>query len=79
MTSPPLLWPPAPRETRILYLARFAPDDPFYTAKPESTTTGYAEYHFRIFEALRDRDAAARVAAGDAGHREFRWSAITIV
>ena len=54
MTSPPLLWPAAPRETRILYLARFAPDDPFYSVKPEGTTTGYAEYHFRIFEALRD-------------------------
>nr|WP_294516825.1 hypothetical protein [uncultured Rhodopila sp.] len=54
MTSPPLLWPAAPRETRILYLARFAPDDPFYTVKPEGTTTGYAEYHFRIYEALRD-------------------------
>jgi D-alanine-D-alanine ligase len=54
MTTQPLLWPAAPRETRILYLARFAPDDPFYTVKPEGTTTGYAEYHFRIFEALRD-------------------------
>nr|WP_294506881.1 hypothetical protein [uncultured Rhodopila sp.] len=54
MTSPPLLWPVTPRQTRILYLARFAPDDPFYTVKPEGTTTGYAEYHFRIYEALRD-------------------------
>jgi D-alanine-D-alanine ligase len=54
MTSPPLMWPAAPSETRILYLARFAPDDPFYTVKPEGSAFGYAEYHFRIFEALRD-------------------------
>jgi D-alanine-D-alanine ligase len=52
MTSPPLLWPAAPGKTRILYLARFAPDDPFYSVKPEGTAFGYAEYHFRIFEAL---------------------------
>jgi D-alanine-D-alanine ligase len=54
MTAPPLLWPAVPEDTRILYLARFAPDDPFYAVKPEGTTAGYAEYHFRIFEALRD-------------------------
>lgn len=53
MPSPPLLWPAVPQDTRILYLARFAPDDPIYTVKPEGVTSGYAEYHFRIFEALR--------------------------
>ena len=53
MASPKLLWPAAPQDTRILYLARFAPDDPIYTVKPEGTTAGYAEYHFRLFEALQ--------------------------
>jgi D-alanine-D-alanine ligase len=53
MASPPLLWPAAPQATRILYLARFAPDDPIYTVKPEGITSGYAEYHFRLFEALQ--------------------------
>ncbi|CAH2598890.1 D-alanine--D-alanine ligase [Rhodovastum atsumiense] len=54
MASPPLLWPAAPQDTRILYLARFAPDDPIYTVKPEGITHGYAEYHFRLYEALRN-------------------------
>ena len=53
MASPPLLWPAAPQATRILYLARYAPDDPIYTVKPEGMISGYAEYHFRIYEALR--------------------------
>ena len=53
MASPTLLWPTAPHATRILYLARFAPDDPIYEVKPEGRTSGYAEYHFRLFEALR--------------------------
>jgi D-alanine-D-alanine ligase len=53
MVSPPLLWPAAPQSTRILYLARFAPDDPIYAVKPEGITSGYAEYHFRIYDGLR--------------------------
>jgi D-alanine-D-alanine ligase len=52
MTTPPLLWPATPKETRILFLAKSAPDDPFYSVKPEGTTSGYAEYHYRIYEAL---------------------------
>ena len=53
MRSPPLLWPADPHSTRILYLARFAPDDPIFSVKPEGITSGYAEYHFRLFEALQ--------------------------
>lgn len=53
MASPPLLWPAAPQDTRILYLARYAPDDPVYAMKTDGLTSGYAEYHFRIFEALQ--------------------------
>ncbi len=53
MQSPPLLWPADPQSTRILYLARFAPDDPIYTVKPEGIASGYSEYHFRLFEALQ--------------------------
>jgi len=52
MRSPTLLWPAAPRQTRILFLARFAPDDPVYQMKPEDAVSGYAEYHYRIYEAL---------------------------
>ena len=53
MASPKLLWPAAPQATRILFLARFAPDDPIYTVKPEAIASGYSEYHFRLFEALQ--------------------------
>ena len=53
MAFPPLLWPTAPQSTRILFLARFAPDDPIYEVKPEGIASGYAEYHFRLFEALQ--------------------------
>ncbi len=53
MAAPPLLWPTAASATRILYLARYAPDDPIYTVKPEGMISGYAEYHFRLYEALR--------------------------
>ena len=52
MRSPTLLWPAAPQQTRILYLARFAPDDPVYQMKPDDTVSGYAEYHYRVYEAL---------------------------
>ena len=53
MQSPPLLRTADPHSTRILYLARFAPDDPIFSVKPEGITSGYAEYHFRLFEALQ--------------------------
>ena len=49
MRSPTLLWPAAPQQTRILYLARFAPDDPVYQMKPDDTVSGYAEYHYRVY------------------------------
>jgi D-alanine-D-alanine ligase len=53
-TTERLLWPVNPESTRILYLARFAPDDPVYTVKPDSVVSGYAEYHFNLFQALRE-------------------------
>ncbi|PPQ37767.1 D-alanine--D-alanine ligase family protein [Rhodopila globiformis] len=75
MPSLPLLWPAAPQQTRVLYLARFAPDDPIYEVKPEGMTSGYAEYHFRIYEELKSigyrvasssKPYAALVAGGNA-------------
>ena len=50
---PRLLMPSEPGRTRILYLARFAPDDPVYEQKPEGITSGYAQYHFNLFKELR--------------------------
>lgn len=47
-----LQWPRTPEATRILYLARFAPDDPVYQMKPEENVAGYAEYHFNLYKAL---------------------------
>jgi D-alanine-D-alanine ligase len=49
-----LLWPQIPQRTRILYLARFAPDDPVYVVKPDGVVSGYAEYHFNLYKALTE-------------------------
>lgn len=50
---PRLRTPTSAERTRILYLARFAPDDPVYEQKPEATASGYSEYHFNLFKELR--------------------------
>jgi len=52
MTAP-LRKPSDPAATRILYLARYAPDDPIYTVKDEGRPDGYAAYHFNLFKALQ--------------------------
>lgn len=50
----PLLRPKAPESTKILYLARFAPDDPVYEVKPDIVPSGYSQYHFNIYRALTE-------------------------
>jgi len=47
-----LRMPTDPDRTRILYLARFAPDDPVYEMKAEGIASGYSEYHFNLFKEL---------------------------
>ncbi len=49
-----LLRPRVPGQTRILYLARFAPDDPVYEMKADGVLSGYAEYHFNLYKALTE-------------------------
>lgn len=67
--------PSNPGSTRILYLARFAPDDPVHEQKPEAVASGYAQYHFNLFRELQaigydvrsaSKPYAAWVAGGNA-------------
>jgi D-alanine-D-alanine ligase len=51
--TPRLMTPQDPGKTRILYLARFAPDDPVYEVKGDGAVSGYAEYHFNLFKELQ--------------------------
>ncbi|MCR6629188.1 MAG: hypothetical protein NVV74_03535 [Magnetospirillum sp.] len=45
--------PDDPGRTRILYLARYAPDEPVLEMKPDGVASGYAEYHFNLFKELQ--------------------------
>ena len=46
--------PVDPGRTRILYLARYAPDEPVDRMKDDGRGGGYAEYHFNLFKALQE-------------------------
>ncbi len=64
--------PANPGSTRILYLARFAPDDPVYEQKADGVASGYAQYHFNLFRELQAigydvRSASKPYAAWTAG------------
>jgi len=48
-----LLTPVDPGRTRILYLARFAPDEPVLEMKPDTHVAGYSQYHFNLFKELQ--------------------------
>lgn len=47
-----LFWPQSPESTRVLYLAKYAPDYPVYQMKPEENLYGYSEYHFNVYRDL---------------------------
>ncbi|WP_241003938.1 hypothetical protein [Magnetospirillum aberrantis] len=51
--SVPLRFPTEPKRTRILYLARFAPDEPVLAQKPDTHAAGYSQYHFNLFTELQ--------------------------
>jgi len=53
MMAPTLLFPANPEATNILYLAKFAPDDPVQEIKPDRQVGGYSEYHFNLFRELQ--------------------------
>lgn len=52
--APPVLRTPTdPGRVRILYLARFAPDEPVLALKPDTHVAGYSQYHFNLFKELQ--------------------------
>jgi len=63
MTDLALLRPADPGRTRILYLARFAPDEPVDAVKPESLVGGYATYHYNLFKELQAIGYDARASS----------------
>lgn len=46
--------PSAPEETRILYLAEYAPEPPTFSAKAFPGDGGYPEYHYEVWSTLKD-------------------------
>jgi D-alanine-D-alanine ligase len=80
MTTLPLLRPTDPGRTRILYLARFAPDEPIDAMKPDTPAGGYAEYHYNLFKELQaigyDVRASSKpyAAWGAGGNADFIFS-----
>lgn len=49
-----LLRPRDPEKTRILFLARHAPDEPAYAPKSYPGCGGYPRYYHKVFETLRE-------------------------
>lgn len=46
--------PEKPENTRILYIAEYAPDEPIFAPKEYSADGGYPLYHYNVWRALKD-------------------------